>query len=92
MLKSAIIKPILTEKSLKKDKLYVFEVAIKATKAEVKLMIEKLYKVKVDKVQTTLLKGKVKTVGKKRRKKTLPDKKKAYVLLKEGEIPDIKVK
>jgi large subunit ribosomal protein L23 len=83
---------VLTEKSLKKEQLYVFEVAREANKIDLKEIIESLYKVKVKKITTVLLKGKVKVVGKKRRLKTLANRKKAYVLLSEGEIPDIKVK
>ena len=78
-------KPLLTEKSSIQRELnntYVFEVAPKATKKEVKLLIEDLFKVEVKKVNVVTCLGKTKRVGKyegKTRKR-----KKAYVSLKEG--------
>ena len=62
---------------------YVFKVAVDATKAEVKKSVEQLFKVKVDKVRTRKVKGKVK-----RNRygfSTKPTWKKAYVRLEQGQ-------
>ena len=60
-----IIKPIITEKandSLQEGK-YTFEVNKKATKIEIARAVEKLFSVKVVKVNTQIVKGKQKRVG-----------------------------
>jgi large subunit ribosomal protein L23 len=88
MAKTTLIKPLVTEKSVKNSLVYVFEVDKQAARNEIKEVIEKAYKVEVDKVNTLITKGKIKSVGKKRVKKKLADKKKAYVTLKSGEIKE----
>ena len=57
-----IIKPILTEQSYKKiaNKVYTFRVAKEATKVEIKNAVEEIFGVKVEKVNTMIVKGKVK--------------------------------
>ena len=60
-----IIRPIVTEKSndaLQEGK-YTFEVNKKATKVEIAKAVEKLFEVKVLKVNTITVKGKTKRVG-----------------------------
>ena len=60
-----IIKPIITEKSndgLQEGK-YTFKVNKKATKVEIAKAVEKLFEVKVLKVNTITVKGKEKRVG-----------------------------
>lgn len=60
-----IIRPIITEKSndgLQQGK-YTFEVNKKATKVEIAKAVEKLFEVKVLKVNTMSVKGKEKRVG-----------------------------
>jgi len=60
-----IVRPIITEASnegLAMGK-YTFEVAKKATKIQVKQAVEKLFEVKVLKVNTMIVKGKKKRVG-----------------------------
>ena len=60
-----IIRPVVTEKSndeLQQGK-YTFEVNKKATKIEIKNAVEKLFEVKVLKVNTMTVKGKEKRVG-----------------------------
>lgn len=77
-----IIKPVLTEKSydMMGDKRYVFEVAPKATKTQIKTAIEKIFDVKVEKVNTVTTQGKLKRMGRyEGRTSTV---KKAYVILK----------
>ena len=77
-----IIKPVLTEKSydMMADKRYVFEVAPKATKTQIKTAVEEIFGVKVEKVNTVVTQGKLKRMGKyEGRTSTV---KKAYVVLK----------
>ena len=60
-----IVRPIVTEKSndgLQEGK-YTFEVNKKATKVEIAKAVEKLFQVKVLKVNTMTVKGKQKRVG-----------------------------
>jgi len=61
-----IIKPIVTETSMMgmEDKKYTFQVARDANKTEIKLAVEKVFGVKVDKVNTVNVKGKKKRQGK----------------------------
>ena len=60
-----IIKPIITEKSYTAmaEGKYTFEVALDATKLEIKDAVEKLFSVKVMKVNTLRYDGKMKRVG-----------------------------
>ena len=81
-----IRRPVITEKGLgvkETEGTLVFEVAVKATKTEVKDAVQKVFNVKVDSVRTANF------VGKERRRGKFsgyrPDWKKAYVRLKSGE-------
>lgn len=65
---------------------YMFHVAATANKYQVKETIEDLFKVKVKKVTVTTRPGKVQRVGKRMASKTRPDRKIAYITLKEGKI------
>ena len=60
-----IRRPIITEQSMEAvaDKKYVFEVAMNATKTDVKAAVEKIFNVKVAKVNTLIVNGKVKRTG-----------------------------
>lgn len=60
-----IIKPIVTEKSNDEVQFgkYTFKVSKKATKVDIKRACEKLFDVKVLKVNTIMVKGKEKRVG-----------------------------
>ena len=60
-----IIKPIVTEKSSEglQDGKYTFKVNKKATKVEIAKAVEKLFEVKVLKVNTISVKGEEKRVG-----------------------------
>ena len=84
-----IRKPIITEKATLASEggAVVFEVAMDATKPEIKKAVEALFNVKVKAVNTTITKGKVKKFkgrpGKRR------DVKKAYVTLVEGNTIDV---
>lgn len=58
-----IIKPILTEKSYKglANKTYTFKVAKDANKVEIKKAVEEIFDVKVEKVNTLIVKGREKS-------------------------------
>ena len=60
-----IRKPIITEQSMADvaDKKYVFEVAMAASKTEIKAAVEAIFGVKVAKVNTLIVNGKVKRTG-----------------------------
>ena len=60
-----IRKPIITEQSMADvaDKKYVFEVAMAANKTEIKAAVETVFGVKVAKVNTVRMQGKVKRTG-----------------------------
>ena len=60
-----IIRPIITERSMAatSDKKYVFEVAPSAGKIEIKNAVEKIFGVKVAKVNTINYDGKTKRMG-----------------------------
>ena len=60
-----IRRPIITEQSMESvaDKKYVFEVAVAANKTEIKAAIEKIFGVKVAKVNTIRMQGKGKRTG-----------------------------
>lgn len=76
-----IIKPIITEKSSMEmqEGRYTFKVAKKATKVEIRNAVEKLFDVKVLKVNTMNVNGKEKRVGVHTGK--TPDWKKAIVTI-----------
>lgn len=82
-----ILKPVLTEKGYDgiADKKYSFYVKKSANKTEIKLAIEKLFDVKVEKVNTVSCRGKLKRMG--RNEGYTPDRKKAIVTLKEDSKP-----
>ena len=60
-----IVKPIITEQSMEAadDKRYVFQVAIDATKIDIKRAVEEIFGVKVEKVNTIRMQGKEKRQG-----------------------------
>ncbi|MDQ0247648.1 50S ribosomal protein L23 [Priestia abyssalis] len=60
-----IKRPVITERStdLMTEKKYTFEVDVKANKTQVKDAIEKIFDVKVEKVNVMNYKGKFKRVG-----------------------------
>ncbi len=85
-----IIRPIITEQSMEDldIKKYVFEVAINATKIEIKQAVEAVFAedgVKVEKVNTLRTIGKIKRQG--RSEGRTPEVKKAYVTLKKDSKP-----
>jgi len=86
---SAIIRPHLTEKSslMAEINKYVFQVADGANKIEIKKAIEKMYKVKVEKVAIGVKPAKTRRVGRHEGEKS--GFKKAIVTLKKGDKIDI---
>ena len=60
-----IRRPVITEQSMESvaDKKYVFQVAINATKTELQAAVEEIFDVKVAKVNTIRMQGKVKRTG-----------------------------
>ena len=81
-----IRRPVITEKGLgvkEAEATLVFEVAMRATKTEVKEAVQQIFKVKVDSVRTATFPGKERRRG--RFAGYRPDWKKAYVKLKAGQ-------
>jgi len=84
-----IVAPVVTEKATMASERnqFVFEVARKATKPQIKAAIEGLFDVKVEGVNTLVVKGKVKAFRGVRGKQS--DVKKAVVTLAEGHKIDV---
>lgn len=84
-----IVRPVVTEKTtdMGESNKYVFEVAVAASKPEIKQAVERFFGVKVLEVRTMNVKGKPKRMGRfeGRRK----DWKKAVVTLGEGDKIDL---
>ncbi len=79
-----IKKPIITENSMDQmaDRKYTFEVSKDANKIEIKKAVEEIFGVKVEKVTTMRVLGKIKRMGANSGKR--PDWKKAIVKLAEN--------
>ena len=60
-----IKRPVITEQSMEgvADKKYVFEVDINSNKTEIKAAVEEVFGVKVEKINTVRMQGKVKRTG-----------------------------
>lgn len=84
-----IRKPVITEKStrLAEHNAVVFKVRLDATKAEIKAAVEALFSVKVEKVNTLVVKGKTKRFRGTPFRRS--DEKKAVVTLAEGHSIDV---
>lgn len=84
-----ILSPVVTEKATmaSQNNQVIFRVARTATKPEIKEAVEKLFNVKVEGVNTLVVKGKTKYF--RQRKGTRSDVKKAIVTLAEGHSIDI---
>lgn len=81
-----IRRPLVTEKTTvarESGEVVVFEVARQATKVDIRRAVEKLFGTKVASVRTQISHGKFKRQG--RFEGQRPDRKKAWVRLKEGE-------
>lgn len=88
-----IVAPLITEKTgiqMQSNNTYTFKVSMNANKIEIKKAIEKIFSVKVLNVNTIMMMGKPKRLGKYNGKR--PDWKKAIVTLREGDrIADFEV-
>jgi large subunit ribosomal protein L23 len=65
-IKKIIKKPLITEKAnmlKEKENKYFFQVEKSATKGQIKEAIERLFKVKVEKIYTTIVPGKLRRLG-----------------------------
>ena len=85
---SLIIKPIITEKSLKlasEENQYSFVVKREASKIEIGKIVKKLWSVEPIKVTTQNIKGKRVRFGRNRKQGSRSDHKKAVVTLKSGD-------
>jgi large subunit ribosomal protein L23 len=83
-------RPLLTEKGQDMrdgEGKYLFEVAISANKVEIGKAVEKLFGVKVAQVNTQVMRGKMKRVGRHLGKR--PNWKKAVVTLRQGDYIDL---
>ncbi|MEJ8778456.1 50S ribosomal protein L23 [Pseudogracilibacillus sp. ICA-222130] len=82
-LRDIIKRPVITEHSadLMAEKKYTFEVDTKANKTEIKQAVETVFGVKVEKVNTMNVNGKLKRMG--RHEGYRPNRKKAIVQLSE---------
>lgn len=80
-----ILRPLMTERSVDLQRLnrYTFEVAPDATKVDIRRAVETLGRCEVAKVNTLIVKGKVRRT--RRGVGRTPDWKKAIVTLKEGQ-------
>ncbi|MFA0815820.1 MAG: 50S ribosomal protein L23 [Anaerofustis sp.] len=76
-----LIKPIITERSMvdAQDKRYTFQVSKTANKYQIKDAVESVFGVKVVRVSTMNMRGKLKRMGKTQGRR--PDWKKAIVIL-----------
>jgi len=85
-----LIRPILSEKSdrnREKNSVYLFHVYKKANKIQIERAVESIFNVKVESVRTVIRKGKSKRIGVV--KGSFPDRKRAYITLKDGYKLDI---
>lgn len=87
-IEEVIVGPVLTEKAtnLAQGQVYTFNVHKNATKHTIKDALERLYPVKIAKISVANRKGKTRRIGKKMTTKMLPNRKIAYVIVKEGKI------
>ncbi|GIK84078.1 MAG: 50S ribosomal protein L23 [Patescibacteria group bacterium] len=87
-----VIKPVITEKSLRLangDNTYTFAVQMTANKRQVKEAIENLFSVEVASIRTVVNQKGNKKTGKRRLAVTTGKTKKAFVTLKEGHAIDL---
>jgi len=90
-LRDVVIMPIITEKSTKDAAFgrFTFKVAKKANKWVIRKAIEEKFKVNVLDVATSIIKGRKTRVGARRTEVSMPEWKKATVLLKKDQKIDL---
>ncbi len=86
---SIIKSPVITEKATKDiaEGKVCFWVDVRANKQEIKTAVEKIFNVKVDSINTQIVPGKLRRMGRFAGRTSM--RKKAYVKLKEGHTIDI---
>lgn len=87
--------PLITEKTIQSGlaNRYAFVVDLKATKPQIRLAVENQFGVKVEKINTTIRKGKTHRLARSRAKIVVAPRKKAIVALAKGQtIPELEVK
>lgn len=87
-----IIKPVITEKSVRLaqlDSTFTFVVRTISTKNQIQEAVEKLFNVQVQKIRTIVNQKEVRRTGKKRLSTSVAKTKKALVTLKEGHTIDL---
>ncbi len=92
MNKQVLIRPIITEKSLKlanTQSCFTFEVGATANKDQIKTAVGQAFDVNVRRVRTVSAQATTRRTGKRRVKKSVPRKKKALVYLSEGQTIDL---
>ena len=79
------LSPVVTEKSTfaQEDNTYVFKVGLSSNKLQIKDAVERFFGVRVEKVRTLVVRGKVKRFGRHHGRRS--DWKKAYVTLADGD-------
>ena len=83
---AVLVRPLLTERGTRLQEKHhpdLFEASPKATKTDIKLAVEKLFKVEVESVRTMIIHGKFRRFGKSGG--VLPDWKKAIVTVAKGQ-------
>lgn len=83
--RDVILRPVVTEKSMENmaEGKYTFEVDPRANKFQIKRAVEEIFDVKVERVNTVNVRGKLRRMG--RTQGRTSDRKKAIVTLKAGQ-------
>ena len=83
--RDVLIRPLITEKTsmMMQENKYAFQVALNANKVEIRQAVEQIFDVKVLSVNTVRVLGKIKRMGRTKKKKN--NYKKAIVKLAEGQ-------
>jgi len=92
MNKQILIKPLITEKTLKlanTSNCFTFKVGPTANKDQIKVAISKTFGVTVKRVRTSSSQPMLKRTGRHRIKRVIPRQKKAFVYLEEGQTIDL---
>ena len=86
-----IIRPVITEKSMREASLgkFTFQVAKEADKTTIRKAVEEKFKVSVLSITTSVIKGKTRRFGKRMKEAVLSSWKKAVVELKKGQKIDL---
>jgi len=92
MNKQILIKPLITEKTLKLANAFncfTFKVSAGANKDQIKTAVARTFDVDVKRVRTSSSQPLFKRTGRKRLKRIIPRQKKAFVYLEEGQVIEL---